>query len=91
VKPSWSVLVGVMLVLSTLGCATCPSPHDDTYAAYGSSQPRVDSTYGRVGSRFAPAGGAPESTLGVAPEPGLELIDGSREPDPVPAVDYDAP
>ena len=62
------VLLGLSIawIVSAAGCATCQNTYDDTYAAYGGSQPRADMVQGRVGSRFAPAGGAAES----APVPG---------------------
>jgi len=56
---------------------------DDTYDAYGGSQARTDRTYGRVGSRFQPAGGAVET----APEPGEELpVPDEAAPDLAPPV-----
>jgi hypothetical protein len=84
VRAFLSKLGAIALMVSSVGCATCQNPYDNTYAAYGSSQPRADRTYGRVGSRFAPAGGAVQ----VAPEPGAGLP-GSLELAPEPALPAD--
>jgi hypothetical protein len=46
----------LLIAASSLGCAMCNNCGDDCYTFYGGSVPRENMCYGRVGSRFEPAG-----------------------------------
>jgi hypothetical protein len=45
----------IALLAAATGCATCGSPFDYSYAAYGGKWQRGDSDEGRVGSALDPA------------------------------------
>lgn len=59
------LLVTVSALIS--GCATCSTPYDCHYAAYGGSNPRGDRVHGRVGSAFR------DAAVSIAPE---EIFEG---------------
>lgn len=51
---NWIAFIAVVSVsLGSIGCTTCCSPHDYDYPTFGGKHPRVDPSYGRVGSIFS--------------------------------------
>ena len=71
-KNVFGMLIAVSLTVMS-GCSMCANTHDATYAAFGGSWQREDMCCGRVGSRFAPAGGQVIDAVQDAATP--ELID----------------
>ena len=66
-----------MTMISFIGCSACCGPHDFDYPTYGGIHPRVDPTFGRVGSLFsdpnARVGTSADSNLEPHPEPQQDL------------------
>ena len=52
-----ALLYLVLAVTSCGGCAMCCGVDDENYGTYGGAWQRHDMRFGRVGSRFRPAGG----------------------------------
>ncbi len=48
-------VAGSIVLLSTMGCAMCASPHDYSYAAFGGKVQRTNRACGRIGSILDPA------------------------------------
>ena len=71
------------LLAFSSGCAMCCAPFDCDYACYGGRYERIDRSYGRVGSKFAPAHDvAVEEETNVGQPPGDTLYEAALEPEP---------
>lgn len=88
-KP-WIAYIAILtLALSTtFGCSMCCGPYDYDYPDYGGKHPRVDQSYGRVGSILSDPnanafGPSADSNLEPAPvrEPTEETEDSDTDPD----------
>ncbi|MCO6454301.1 MAG: hypothetical protein J5I93_03210 [Pirellulaceae bacterium] len=66
------LLLGLLCLLATTGCAMCGAPDDLAYSAYGGVWQRDDMYRGRVGSILDPTGG-PYLAATAAEENGMMI------------------